>query len=109
MVRIAVCDDEDKCLRVTTEMLQQYNKRPLTVESYHSGEELLQADRAYDLILLDIDMQGMSGIETAREIRKKNKAPLPICSSRSIRRNFSDSSMRRYPTDSQDRIRSWSL
>ena len=73
MVRIAVCDDEEKSLNITAGMLEEYKKVPVSVDCYHSGEELLASEKVYDLILLDIDMDGMSGIETARNLRIRDK------------------------------------
>jgi DNA-binding LytR/AlgR family response regulator len=43
------------------------------VSRFYSGEELLcNYSEEYKIIILDIEMGGMSGIETAMEIRKKN-------------------------------------
>ncbi|MGB6430081.1 MAG: response regulator transcription factor [Candidatus Acidiferrales bacterium] len=66
--RILVVDDEPQIRRVmrTTLVAQGYE-----VADARSGEdalELLRADR-YDLVLLDINLHGISGIETCREIR----------------------------------------
>lgn len=74
MFHIAICDD-------TTEirlLLQQYFKKfeaeadfPLALDAYASGEALLKADpTSYDLLILDVQMEGMNGIETARRIRQ---------------------------------------
>jgi two-component system, OmpR family, KDP operon response regulator KdpE len=66
--RIVVVDDEPQIRRVmrTTLVAQGYE-----VADARSGEdalELLRAER-YDLVLLDINLPGISGIETCREIR----------------------------------------
>lgn len=77
MLRIAICDDEGCIVAHIEELLKEYKKEPLVTDAYGSGEELLaalfQEGREYDLILLDVDMQGMDGIETARRIRKWDK------------------------------------
>lgn len=43
------------------------------VEGYESGEALLDSGETYDFIFLDIDMKGMSGIDTARYLRRRDK------------------------------------
>ena len=74
MVRIAVCDDEKHVLDRTLSLLQEYKRVPIEVDRYESGEALLESAKRYAVILLDIDMQGMNGIETAEQIRKKDRA-----------------------------------
>ncbi len=73
MIKIAVCDDDEKNLRNTLKLLEQYKKLPLSADAYTSGEALLDAGKKYDILLLDIDMQGLDGIETARRIREADK------------------------------------
>ncbi len=73
MIPIAVCDDEKAVLDRTRELLQQYDKAPLQVDIFTSGEELVQSGKSYEIIFLDIDMKGMNGFETAKEIRKRDK------------------------------------
>ena len=73
MIRIAVCDDDEKALGRTLELLKDYKKTELLAESYSSGKALLAAGRQYDILLLDIDMEGLDGIETARRIRAVDK------------------------------------
>ena len=73
MIKIAVCDDDEKNLRDTLKLLEQYKKFPLSADAYTSGEALLAAGKKYDILLLDIDMEGLDGIETARRIREADK------------------------------------
>ena len=73
MLRIAVCDDDEKGLGETLELLKGYGKVQLAVEVYTSGEALLEDGKKYDIVLLDIDMDGLNGIETARRIREADK------------------------------------
>ncbi len=73
MIRIAVCDDDEKVLGETLELLKGYGKVQLAVEVYTSGEALLEDGKKYDIVLLDIDMDGLNGIETARRIREADK------------------------------------
>ena len=66
--RILVVDDEPQIRRVLRATLTGHG-----YEFYEarSGEEALEAIRAnrFDLILLDVNMQGMGGLEACRAIR----------------------------------------
>ncbi len=42
----------------------------ISVVQYSSGEELLESRKGMDILFLDIGMQGLDGIETARRLRK---------------------------------------
>lgn len=73
MFRIAVCDDELNTLEQMKKYIFEMPDIPCRVDTYTSGNGLLQAHKAYDLIFLDIDMPGMSGIETAKKLRQYDK------------------------------------
>lgn len=73
MIRIAVCDDDEKDLAGMMDLLRHYPEAQLQAEGYKSGEELLASGKKYDILLLDIDMGAMDGIETARRIREADK------------------------------------
>ncbi len=73
--RILVVDDEPQIRRVL--------KATLTAQGYEvfaarTGEEALEALRTNrpDLILLDMNMPGMGGLETCREIRRGSEAAI---------------------------------
>lgn len=77
-MRIAIVDDEPEvCTAVRAyliEMLEKYwtEKAALVeIEVFHAAESLLAAyaRRPYDLLLLDIRMPGLGGMEVARRIR----------------------------------------
>lgn len=73
MLRVAVCDDDEKALGETMAMLTEYNKIRLQADGYPSGKALLAAGKKYDILLLDIDMADMDGIETAKRIRETDR------------------------------------
>ena len=73
MIRIAVCDDDERMLEQTLKLLKRYRKAHLVTDVYTSGKALLTAGKTYDIVLLDIDMDGLNGIETARRIRETDK------------------------------------
>ena len=43
MIKIAVCDDDEKILGETLELLRHYKKLPLSADAYTSGEEIGRA------------------------------------------------------------------
>lgn len=73
-MRVAICDDEDMQLSLTKKNLElAYKSLDMIVDTYTSGADLLNAVNSvsYDLILLDIEMPEMNGIDIAKELRKK--------------------------------------
>ena len=72
-MRVAICDDENMQLSETKASLESaYKSLDLVVDTYHSGAALLDAVAVihYDLIILDIEMPGLNGIDTAKKLRK---------------------------------------
>ena len=66
---VLLVDDEVPFVEAMTKRL---TKRELTVLPAHSGREALEtlAKNAVDVVILDVKMPGMDGIETLREIKK---------------------------------------
>ncbi len=76
-MRIAICDDEKEIRDMLAEKIARlYPEADLVL--YQSGEELLLTDAEPDILLLDIQMSGKNGMETARELRRKNKNTILI-------------------------------
>lgn len=81
MLSIAVCDDEIiECagmaekIRGTLEEM----KVPCFLRQFNSGEELLQSEEDFDIVFLDIMMDGLDGMKTAKRIRKKDSCRLLV-------------------------------
>ena len=78
MIKIALCDDEEKFLKLEVEYIEEYfadKGMSYSVECFSSGEQLL-ADKVLlemaDLIILDVEMKGIDGISVAKSIRQSN-------------------------------------
>lgn len=78
MLRIAVCDDEERHLQKTAELLARYllahPELPAQVETFRNGKEMLaraEDTGEFDFYILDILMPGLSGIETGRKLRQQ--------------------------------------
>lgn len=73
-VRIAVCDDEAEiCASLETVLMDILGDKGLhcEIESFYTGGSLCQefGRQGYDLVFLDIEMDGQSGIEVGRFLR----------------------------------------
>jgi two-component system KDP operon response regulator KdpE len=83
---ILVVDDEPQIRRVlrSTLSIQGY-----VIREVKSGEEAVEAVREErpDLILLDVNMPGIGGIEAAREIRRMCDAPIIMLTVRNAERD----------------------
>lgn len=71
-MHIAICDDEREICEELQEMIIQ-QMPDCEVAAFISGEELLESRFPYDILFLDIQMEGMNGISTARELRKRKE------------------------------------
>ncbi|MDO5540546.1 MAG: LytTR family DNA-binding domain-containing protein [Eubacteriales bacterium] len=72
MLKIAVCDDNPKVLIQMKKYLTDFENL-FQIQFYNSGEELLSCGKNFDFIFLDIDMKGISGIDTARMLRQRDR------------------------------------
>ena len=76
-MRIAICDDEKNIRElIGNKVAKQYPEAEIVF--FSSGEELLLSDKHIDILFLDIQMSGKNGMETARELRKKDKSVILI-------------------------------
>ena len=77
MLRIAVCDDNSEFIKQITDIISHWEHKPenTVCETFENGDELIDTHRTapFDIILLDIVMPMLNGIETAKEIRQKDK------------------------------------
>lgn len=76
-MQIAVCDDQKEFRNMLAEKIERLCPKAELV-LYRSGEELLLSDRQADILFLDIQMPGKSGMEAAKELRRKNPSMIII-------------------------------
>ena len=76
MIKIIICDDTNSELAVIKECLVSYSlseQLKVDIKCYSSGIELLEHQiEDVDLFFLDVEMPELNGIETAKNIRKRN-------------------------------------
>lgn len=78
MMKIAICDDDNDQLNAMKTMLTEWDSHVI-ISEYNSAEQFLfgYTDDPCDLLLLDIEMSDMNGMELARQLRAKGDM-LPI-------------------------------
>lgn len=81
MLSIAVCDDEIReCSYISGQIKAVLEEAgiPHMIKQYNSGTSLLHAQEEFDIIFLDIIMQGLDGMKTAELIRANTYEKLLI-------------------------------
>ncbi|PXV91521.1 LytTR family two component transcriptional regulator [Lachnotalea glycerini] len=82
-MKIAICDDEKIFREQLKNYLYQYYKSlDVVIEGFSSGESFLTVyqsnPQAYELIFMDIEMETLDGIKTAKKIRDFNREVILI-------------------------------
>ena len=86
-MKIAICDDEPLFIQQLQQMIQQLYPLPeLMIDTFTAGEQLLdkiiRSQIAYQLILLDIEMDGDNGLHIARRLQQMHyEAPVVFITS----------------------------
>ncbi len=74
MIEIAICEDDEKDLKTASEMVCDICRNEAVnynLQTYLSGEEMLNQIYNIDIGILDISMCGLNGIDLGRELKKK--------------------------------------
>ena len=75
----AICDDDAQYARYIGQLAAQWGQRtgtPVETERFPSAEAFLfryEERRDFDVLLLDVEMTGMDGVELARTVRQANE------------------------------------
>ncbi len=78
---ILIIEDEPELVRVLRDYLQRAGFRVQTAYRGDSGLDLWRQQRP-DLVLLDLNLPGMDGLDVAREIRRQGQTPIIMLTAR---------------------------
>lgn len=81
MVNVLMIEDDAEFAQILAEYLESYNIKVTNYEDPYLG--LSSGVKNYDLLILDLTLPGMDGLEVCKEIRSKYDIPIIISSARS--------------------------
>ena len=79
-LKLAICDDDAKQRDYLTDIVTAWGKKNrhlIELKQYISADSFLfdyEEEKDFDILLLDVEMPGRSGVELAKEVRKDNQA-----------------------------------
>ena len=81
--KILIVDDEPDIREVVSVLLGSEGYQVIQAENGGSAVEMVYADKTIDLVILDIMMPGMTGVETCEMIRKRSTVPILFLTAKS--------------------------
>ncbi len=81
MVKVLMIEDDIELAEILTEYLEQFDIKVTNVENPHIGIAKLNIED-FDLVILDLTLPEIDGLEVCSEIRKKHDIPIIISSAR---------------------------
>jgi len=79
--RILVVDDEPKIVKLARDYLEQSNYVVLTAVNGPQALAIARADKP-DLIVLDLNLPGMDGLDVCRQLRRESDVPIIMLTAR---------------------------
>lgn len=74
-MNIAICDDDSTFRNSLEKHLRHYfDERSISLNFFHftCGEDLINEELFFDLVFLDVEMEKINGIDTGKELKRKN-------------------------------------
>lgn len=69
MFKIAICDDDCKYRSIISDYVKNVlSDKEIAITEFDSGIALLENDKAFDIVFLDVELHGISGIEVAKRM-----------------------------------------
>lgn len=81
MIKILMIEDDTELAEILNEYLSKFDMKISVAEDPYIGISKLNLEH-FDLLILDLTLPGMDGLEVCKEIRKKNNIPIIISSAR---------------------------
>ena len=81
MLQIAVVDDERNIISEITQKLEQYFSEQsvlFRVHPFENGQDFLAHEQTFDIIFLDIRLDGLSGMDVAKTPSSIKNQMLPL-------------------------------
>ncbi|MBQ7270967.1 MAG: response regulator, partial [Campylobacter sp.] len=83
MIKILMIEDDTELAEILSDYLTPFDMEVTIVEDPYVGLSKIRAKlENFDLIILDLTLPGMDGLEVCKEIRKTNNIPIIISSAR---------------------------
>jgi len=79
---IIMIEDDEELAQILTDFLKRYNVSVQNFNDPYLGISALNL-KPYDLLILDLSLPGMDGLEICKEVRSKKDIPIIISSARS--------------------------
>lgn len=80
--KLLMIEDDTELALILCDFLKRYNIHVTSFEDPFIGLSALNLDK-YDLLILDLSLPGMDGLEICKEVRSKSDIPIIISSARS--------------------------
>lgn len=81
MIKILMIEDDLELAEILSEYLNQFDMEVKTIDDPYMGLSILNNEKI-DLIILDLTLPGLDGLEVCKEIRKRYNTPIIISSAR---------------------------